>query len=502
MDGGTLHRCVHKGKRVMTLAALLTVFSITLAIFSLARPVGRRSLALFVPAWRMVVAICCSFLCIVLRDVPLGVKPPFGWRLDLVQFGLTIGGFIAPVAIALWCWNTWYKAKLTRKNIGRLESVIKTALREEEFDEVERIMGKNKSGLRELAAGPASTLFNPRVVAALVDSNSMVHLELLSDITFLSSLDDRFGAVDVVIRELIHAPVSPLRSAVVSRYGGLEHLKYTDAQQALMEKTFLNPEWYLATRADYPLVISAVEELNTGKLDTEYNNGGRAYEANQGISRRSQCPVYLAAQTIVLSVNAAIEQRAQGDFYVTDLLDIFRAVLERSRFNKEVWDSGNWEFPTPYSYLLYEIAGDLRELSGAAVQSLTPKGAPRQVATPDGIARALAMTWSFCVWSIADSEGQVSLSFRDSIIREYLKFVLELGWGPSEVYHGPQGNGVLGLEVWRDLFAEELRQRFTGDSGKRLHALQSAMQSLDKGKMYVSHGYDWLAKKLLRSQKT
>jgi hypothetical protein len=29
---------------------------------------------------------------------------------------------------------------------------------------------------------------------------------------------------------------------------------------------------------------------------------------------------------------------------------------------------GLWEFPTPYAYLLYEIASDLRELSGAAVQ--------------------------------------------------------------------------------------------------------------------------------------
>jgi|SRR6185369_2610534 hypothetical protein len=87
----------------MTLAALLTVFSITLAIFSLARPVGRRSLSLFVPAWRMVAAICLSLICIIVRDAPFGVKPPFHWRLDLVEFGLNLGAFIAPVGIALWC---------------------------------------------------------------------------------------------------------------------------------------------------------------------------------------------------------------------------------------------------------------------------------------------------------------------------------------------------------------------------------------------------------------
>jgi hypothetical protein len=487
----------------MTLTALLTVFSITLAIFSLARPVGRRSLALFVPLWRMVLAICLSFLCIILRDAPFSVKPPFGWRLDLVEFSLTVVAFIAPVGIALWCWYTWSRAKLTRRNIGGLDAVLKAALREEEFDEVERIISKNKNRLDQLPSSAASALFNSKIVAALVQSNSMVHLELLSNMQFLSSLDDRFGAVDIVVRELLRAPASPLRSAVVSHYGGVENLVYTEMERALMEKTFLNPQWYLETRADYPLVISAVEELGSGKFDTDYNNVGRAYEARQGISTRSHCPLYLAAKTIVLAIEEAIKKRAEGDFYVSDLLDIFRAVQERSRFNKEVWDSdlANSEFPTPYAYLLYEIADDLYSLSCAAVQSATSKVQPPQVEAPDRIAHDLALIWSFCVWNIADSKAQVSPGFRDGLIREYLKFILELGWEPSEVYHGPSGNGVQGLETWRDLFAEELRQRFVGDSGKRLDTLRQAMQSLDRGKMYVFNGYDWLEQKLFGSQK-
>jgi hypothetical protein len=56
-----------------------------------------------VPAWRMVAAICLSLICIIVRDAPFGVKPPFHWRLDLVEFGLNLGAFIAPVGIALWC---------------------------------------------------------------------------------------------------------------------------------------------------------------------------------------------------------------------------------------------------------------------------------------------------------------------------------------------------------------------------------------------------------------
>ena len=488
----------------MTLAALLTVFSITLAIFSLAKPVGRRSLALFVPAWWMVAAICLSFLCIIVRDAPFGVSPPFGWRLDLVEFGLTIGAFIAPVGMAMWCWKLWYSARLTRKNISRLESVIKAALREEEFDEVERIISKNQEGLGELPASGASALFNPKLVAALVESDSMVHLELLSNMQFLTSLDNRFGAVDIVARELLRATVSPLRSAVVSQYGGLENLEYTNGQGRLMEKTFLNPQWYMEARADYPLVISAIEELSSGKRDSDYNNVGRAYESRQGISTRSQCPVYLAAKTIVLAIDAAIEQRAEGDFYISDLHDIFHAVQERSTFSKEIWESDlvNSEFPTPFAYLLHEIAYDFRCLSCAAVKSATSKAAPHQVEAPGRIAHDLARMWSYCVWSLADSEKKVSPSFRDSLIREYLNFVLELGWEPSEVYYGPGGNGVNGLEAWRDLFTDELRQRFVGDSGPRLDALQSAMQSLDSGKMYVFHGSKWLEQKLFGQQET
>lgn len=391
----------------------------------------------------------------------------------------------------------------SKRDIGSLETAIKAALRKKEFDEVEEIINKNRDALYHLPPSAASALFNSKLVAALLESNSLLHLELLSDLKFVNSLSNRSGAIDVVMRELLRAHVSPLRSAVIAHYGGCENLEYTSVEQVLMEETFLNPKWYLETRADYPLVISAIEEINSGKLDSEYNNVGRAYETNQGISTRSQCPIYLAAKTIALAITAAIEQRAQGDFYVTDLLDIFRAVQERSKFTKEVWEShlSNWEFPTPYSYLLYEIVEDLCGLSCTAVQSATSDGEPRKAAVPDAIAKALALTWSFCVWNIADSERQVSPSFRESLIREYLNFVLKLGWAPSEVYHGPHGSGVEGLNTWRDLFATELRQRFVGDAGSRLDELRHAMQSLDRGKMYVFNGRNWLEQQLFGSQK-
>jgi hypothetical protein len=121
-------------------------------------------------------------------------------------------------------------------------------------------------------------------------------------------------------------------------------------------------------------------------------------------------PIYLAVKTEVLVIEAALEQRVENDFYVSDLFDVFLAVQERSKFNKTVWQNplSNFEFPTPYAFLLYAIAGDLDDLSCKAVQKATSQSVPLQADAPGEVAQALAMAWSFCVWSIADSEHQVA----------------------------------------------------------------------------------------------
>jgi hypothetical protein len=190
---------------------------------------------------------------------------------------------------------------------------------------------------------------------------------------FLKALENRHRAVDVVVRELLRSGVSPLRSAVVSRYGGLEHFIYAESERALIEKTFQSPQWYFESGAHYPLTISSVEALRSGKLDTDYNDVGRDYEVSQGISRRSRCPIYLATKTEVLAIEAALEGHIEKDFYVSDLFDIFRAVKERSKYDEAVWLSplSNSEFPTPYAYLLYTITSDLEDLSCTAAQAAT-----------------------------------------------------------------------------------------------------------------------------------
>jgi hypothetical protein len=495
--------CYHQNieAETVTLEALLTFFGILVAVLAIARPVQRHSLKLFVPAWRMPAAILLSFALIICRDAPFGVSPPFGWSLSKVMFSLTVAAFAVPVLAALWGWASWDRGKLTARGITRVENIFTAALREREFDEVERIVRKNQERLDQLPAGAASVLFSPAMVASLVASHSLVHLELLADVRFLRSLEDRLGAVEVVVRELLRSDISPLRSAVVLRYGGVEHLTYSDSERALVEQTFQKPEWYSETNAHYPLTMAALEPLRTGELDSVYNDVGRHYEASQGISTRSRCPVYLASKTQVIAIETALEKRVEKDFYVTDLWDIFRAVLERSKFNEAVWQSplSNHEFPTPYAYLLYQIAGDLSDLSGKALQAATPTDSCL-AAEPGQIARALAMTWSYCVWRIAASQDQVSPEFRNGVIREYMLFVLALGWQPSEIYLGPGVDAVEGLDVWRDLFLTELQARFMGGNSAERTALKDALESLDQGKRHVYEGSDWIEEKLFGGQ--
>jgi hypothetical protein len=449
----------------------------------------------------MALALVACFVLIICRDAPFGVEPPFGWRLQKVVFFITLAAFSIPVGAAIWAWVCWHQARLTDGKLIRVEQIFRASLHENEFDEVERILSKNKQELRQLPACAASVLFDSAMVAALVDSRSLIHLELLSDLEFLEALENRFTAVDVVVRRLLRSEVSPLRSAVVKTYGGLENAPYPEEEQRLIERTFQNPAWYVKANAHYPLVISAVEELRSGKLDSEYNDIGRDYEALQGISRRSQCPVYLAVKTEVLAIEAAIEEQSEGDLYVSDLSDVFRAILERSKYEKEVWESDlvNRESPTPFSYLLYEIGSDFRDLSAKAVQEATSNSnGTRLIKTPGGMAQALARNWSFCLCRIADPTTGVSDRFRKNAIEDYVVFILQLGWAPSEIYHH-HVDRIEGLEEWRDLFVKELKTHFRGFPRSQ-NVLSKAVQSLDQGKPYVLYGYDWLCAELLKAQ--
>jgi hypothetical protein len=318
---------------------------------------------------------------------------------------------------------------------------------------------------------------------------------MLANLNFLKSLENPFGAVDVVVRELLRSEVSPLRSAIVHVYGGIEHLTYSEQERGLMGKTFLNPAWYVASSAHYPLVVSAVHALQSGKYDSAYNSVDRNYETDQGISSRAHCSVYLAIKTEVLAIEAGVEKNAvEEDFYVSDLWQIFCAVLEQSTFQKAVWESSqsNSEFPTPYAYLLYEISADFDHLSATALEKAISKPELPQVAPPGRLPSDLARMWSACVSYVAHSEGHVSPAFRKNIIQQYLLFVLALNTEPHEILRYGQNIDAAVVCQWRDLYLGALTSRIVSARAVERDAIRHAFESLDMGKRYVYEGSDWL----------
>ena len=242
---------------------------------------------------------------------------------------LTLGAFVIPVTAAFWSWKLWYTAKLTSRNVSRLESFFQAALRESSFEEVERVLRKNHESLASMPSGAASVLFHPRMVKNLMSSHSVIHLELLASRPFLESLPNRLRAVEVVVREMISAAASPLQSAVVSKYGGIEHLEFTDAEKKIIDATFQNPAWYQDTNAHYPLIITAINKIESRELDDAYNSPDENYIASQGVAKRATCPIYLAVKTEVLAIESALEAGAEEDFYISDLYQIMHKIRKR-----------------------------------------------------------------------------------------------------------------------------------------------------------------------------
>ena len=81
----------------MNLEGLLTYFGLLAAAVAIMGPVQRRALLLFVPKWLMPICIFVALLFLVIRDTLLGIRPPFGWRLEMVTYLLTLGAFVLPV---------------------------------------------------------------------------------------------------------------------------------------------------------------------------------------------------------------------------------------------------------------------------------------------------------------------------------------------------------------------------------------------------------------------
>lgn len=485
---------------------LLTFFGIGVAILAIADPVRRRAFALFVHKYLLPVGIALSFVLILSAKLLREDRPVIDTLLQAVAF-------LCLVALAQRSWRQYSDAKLTATNASGFAELLAVALLERRFSEIDRVLSKNRENLSALLSPTAKRLlFEAELVQAMVDSRSLIHLELLSELPFLESLENRHLVVDVVVRALLEAQRSPVRSAVIRAYGGDETADPDPESLALFCATFENPRWYLVTRADYPLLLAALEALRSGILDENYNKANDRYLAMQGISLRARCPVFLAQKTHVLALSAAVRANAEGDFYVSDFGDLFREILRRSTFGDDDHESP-FEPQTPYAFLLTEILSDLWTLSRRALQVNCreatseplensqagvpwPRVGKCSLMPPPRFAVDLARIWSFCCLELAKCEDhQVGARFRRNNLRCYIDFLLQLRHSPHEAF-GETGEIISGLEEWHELFVSEFRDRLQSSDPRILENVIDAIGALDIGKEWVRYGRDSLKKEL------
>jgi hypothetical protein len=479
----------------MSLEGLLTYFGLLAAALAIMGPVQRRSLALFVPRWLLPISTVVALAFLILRDTPFGISPPFGWRLDLVIYLLTLGAFVLPMSAAVIAWLLWLDAGLSERNLRQLEAFLQTALREGEFDEVDRVLHKNQDRLAHIPPGAATVLFNPRLVHQMVSSQSFIHLELLAQRAFLESLENRLQAVETVVREILMAGTSPLQTAVVEKYGGIERLQHTDSERALIAATFENPHWYHDTNAHYPLIISAINKIGGGDLDLLYNQPDENYIVTQGVSKRATCLLYLAIKTEVIAIGSAVDKGVEEDFYISDLWQILMKIYSHSKYDVLLAKDGLYAPHTPYTYLMNEIASDFEDLTERAVQVSVQanQGIPKDP-KPGTTGQMLVRMWCLSIWTLMSEPNRINPEHLDQIVERYFRFMFALGWGTSEVLSA--GQSVPSLDAWQELFLKEFKDCVNNPKQEHFIVLRRVFKTLDFGKPFIWRGYDWLQTKL------
>lgn len=475
----------------MSLEGLLALAGIAIAVVALADPVRQAVLARLVPKEPLVASFVGSFILIELPDlVQL-------WGCELhpgAQFAANLGAFVLPLLALGLSWSYYDEANVVDSESGFVAALVDASVLENRFHEVRRVLNRNEGRLKHLKDRDLLRLFDRRVVREVTSLGSFVHLELLSDMDLLKSLPNRYNVVDEVVRELVIARDSPLCDAVVDKYGGDELADYSDEDEALIERTFQKPDWYVTANAHYPLLLQALERLREGGLDQPYNGIDRNYDADQGTSSRSQCPILLAEKTITMAVLQAAKDNVDDDFYVTDLWWLYQGVLERSKHDPTVWSSelANSTTPTPYSYLLRAIMEDFREILGRCLETAVaiPHDGGEVPVVPQQVVGQLSRSWRMCVIELARSSGRVSGEFKIDDVKAYLNVLLQIRlaidrYAPLELVYGVGGS--VNLEEWWDLFLEPWKQ--SSPSAERAEGpFQKAFDRLDVGKEWVSHG--------------
>jgi hypothetical protein len=222
------------------------------------------------------------------------------------------------------------------------------------------------------------------------------------------------------------------------------------------------------------------------------------YVATQGVSKRANCPLYLAIKAEVLAIGAAVEKCIERDFYISDLWQILMKIYSHSKYDHTVvkGSGGLYDPYTPYSYLLREINSDFEDLTERAVQrSVESNTSAPQNAAPTTTGAKLVQMWCLSIWELMSESNRVNPAHLDKIVERYLRFMFALGGQTTEILY-TSGQGVAHLYAWRDCLFEEFEDCTKSPTTEHIKVLHRVFGNLDWGKPFISDGYDWLKAQL------
>lgn len=444
---------------IMSLGSLLAVAGIAVAAYSIARPVQRKSLCMFVPVGRLIL------LGLVLPAAALMVEFALqAWGFGIGRIGhflVGAGAFLAPVVALAWAAITWHRARLVPQHESGFKLLVRASLNEASYDEIERVLMLNTDRLHKIATEEmVAMLYDRHVIAALARHHSWIHLQLLAEQEFFDRVKKRAGfshcprEVELVIREYLVAEESPLRLFVVSRDEGDPTALATAEERNLIESTFENHRWYSMAKVEQPVFAVCRELLDSRALDESYNRRDDYYTCSIGLSSRSRCPLYLAEKVMYHGFQQALEPDAPAGTARSEMWWLFMEVHKHSRYNPKEWDDPTSEYPTPFAYLMYELCSDLWGLLYEAHRE-----AMENDGVPSGLVQQLAEVWAQCVATLGqdmvEERDCVSRRFAEERAEWYLKSLLEWEcWA-----HDEEGNEIATRLQWSRMLLNQLKDK-------------------------------------------
>lgn len=471
----------------MTEDGYLNLLALLAAGYGLLSPVRRSVLPNFVPFREAGFTILFSFACLLLRR--LG-------QMELVHFSSIVSLMLQVLA---WMFPVlWLLTLMARYRRGRIlgftklkvDEVLNEALLSGDFTEASRYLLTNRLLLPKVEDTERELLFVPEVIAGFRARRSEIHLDLLSDSEFLTSLRRPLESAEAVIRSQISSLPSPLQSFVLSTGGGYEGFRPSSSDRKVFESTFDDPSWCLRVNAHYPIILSAIETLRKGELDSHYASTRPTYVSRQGPSERATCKVFLAEKALGRIALRAAEAGVDGDFYFTDFWQLYEEVLNRlaggvaSRPTPKPWE---WE-SIPFAFLLDEIVSDLEAVIQAALRAehasghegtlrLEGPGRPRLVADA-------AKAWLLCCW---EDSRQAGSSVGEPLLRhlqDYLELAQDLRFEPHRQLYGERDTAA--TRPWADKLLDLLKEHLLSKGATARGFLARAIDGLDIGKWHVS----------------